>query len=686
MIRKNSLPNLKNVGGKSAVVDSSKLSHSHHRYTHAKSDPAHCIVPGLFQALKRGVREGCNHSVTHQYGDVTLAFRCFEPLGADDLRVLQGLLAIGSPISNPVVLTADSSEENLDHREIRKNLLLTESSLHLETLVVQGSYYQLAKEIGLGTEGSKTFRRIRKSIERLCSVSIIAKYKDGRHHGYQLIGGYASSETRKEIHVVLNPRLTAAILGKRMDASGSHTRIEMDEVRRIQGDATRVLHQYLCAIISPGETKELLASTMRAHVWLQIPTPQKNKPAYAKWMERVKKQHQRIRLAMDELNRLGWHCTQITDNRPNKVQKHYIKWKVSRPAILEAEKIADVDVLSDLIQPCSAPSTPDPVDHTATSVTEVQLKVITPDTNNPPDLSEIAKNNPAKALREFGDKLNDEQFSLAVGKQPVAAIKNCLDRLTDEQFSIAATRAPEAAMRYALERLNEDQLASLSVKDPAAAIRFALRRLSPDLFISAAGATEWPIGNPEVSDAQLDAWFSQNPNTALKHYLDITGKTFPTFESLLLALSPIRMASCSLARPNDSLKIAQSLPPVLLAEVAHKNPALAIKLAAKHMPPELMDECVLLAPAAAITHRFETLDSDQRKWCLKKSPWTAAALHSRDLTIEERESCRDATAKAIPEKLDLILQESPSAALQFARPFLTTQQRLYCEDALRYLS
>lgn len=180
------------------------------RYNYAKHDPAHCTAKGLFQPLKRAERKKQEHTVLHKYGDVTLEFKCSEPLGADDLRVLQGLLALASPIADPEVLTANTPPEN---QKLRDSLKLSESANHLETLVVQATRYQLAKEIGLTLSGS-TFPRIKASIIRMCSVSILATDKDGRRTGYNLIGGYSSQANEALIRVALNPRLTAAILGE----------------------------------------------------------------------------------------------------------------------------------------------------------------------------------------------------------------------------------------------------------------------------------------------------------------------------------------------------------------------------------------------------------------------------------------------------------------------------------------
>ena len=69
-----------------------------HELTHVRHDPAHCLAPGLFRALKRGERKRSKLDVTYDYGDgKRIEFSGPEPLGADDLRILQGLVAMAGP-------------------------------------------------------------------------------------------------------------------------------------------------------------------------------------------------------------------------------------------------------------------------------------------------------------------------------------------------------------------------------------------------------------------------------------------------------------------------------------------------------------------------------------------------------------------------------------------------------------
>lgn len=56
--------------------------------THARHDPMHCLVPGLFRSLKRGERKRLKLDVTYHYAENEQArFVGFEPLGADDMRL-----------------------------------------------------------------------------------------------------------------------------------------------------------------------------------------------------------------------------------------------------------------------------------------------------------------------------------------------------------------------------------------------------------------------------------------------------------------------------------------------------------------------------------------------------------------------------------------------------------------------
>lgn len=140
--------------------------------SHVRHDPAHCLAPGLFRALKRGERKRSKLDVTYDYGDgKRIEFKGPEPLGADDLRILQGLVAMAGP--NGLVLSPEPKTEG--GQQLRLFLEPKWEAVTADAMVVKGSYRALAREIGYAEDGGSQFKAIRECIERLWTVSIIAQ-------------------------------------------------------------------------------------------------------------------------------------------------------------------------------------------------------------------------------------------------------------------------------------------------------------------------------------------------------------------------------------------------------------------------------------------------------------------------------------------------------------------------------
>lgn len=129
-----------------------------HSLSHVRHDPAHCLAPGLFRALKRGERKRSKLDVTYDYGDgKRIEFSGPEPLGADDLRILQGLVAMAGP--NGLVLGPEPKTEG--GRQLRLFLEPKWEAVTADAMVVKGSYRALAKEIGAEVDSggrSSTYR------------------------------------------------------------------------------------------------------------------------------------------------------------------------------------------------------------------------------------------------------------------------------------------------------------------------------------------------------------------------------------------------------------------------------------------------------------------------------------------------------------------------------------------------
>jgi hypothetical protein len=267
------------------------MSKQNYALTFAMHDPIHCLTPGLFRSLKRGERKLTKLEVSYEFGDgEKIEFSGPEPLGDDDLRVLQGLIAMAGPQGQPV-MPSTVSQEGLSSRQ---KLELRWGAVEEESLIVKGSYRSLAREIGYAEiEKSKT---IRDCIERLWKVSVIVQ-KDGKRKGFRLLADYASDEdipNDGQLFVALNPRLASAVLGD------TFTRIDMNEVRQIKLGGTRLIHQRLCGWIDQGKARKVNVDTLCGYVW---PDPVDETA--------MRQRRSRLKPLLAELSAIGWKVKEL---------------------------------------------------------------------------------------------------------------------------------------------------------------------------------------------------------------------------------------------------------------------------------------------------------------------------------------------------------------------------------------
>lgn len=268
--------------------------------THARHDRAHCLAPGLFRSLKRGDRKRLKLHVVYEYGDNRFVeFKGPEPLGVDDLRILQGLVAMAGP--SGLILSPEPKTE--EGKQLRLVLDPKWEAVKQDALVVKGSYRTLAREIGYANiENSKP---IRDCIERLWTVSIIAQ-KGNQRQGFHLLSAYTSDEADGKLYVALNPFIANAILG-----DTPHARINMDEVRALKSDPARLMHQRLCGWIDPGKSGRIDMDTLCEYVWVEQCKP-----------STMRSRRVLVRTAIKELINVGWRVTEYVTN----------KYEINRPA------------------------------------------------------------------------------------------------------------------------------------------------------------------------------------------------------------------------------------------------------------------------------------------------------------------------------------------------------------------
>jgi hypothetical protein len=267
--------------------------------THARHDPAHCLAPGLFRSLKRGERKRLKLDVTYQFGHGCIArFVGFEPLGADDMRLLQGLVALGGP--GGIILTPEPTADL--PKQLRLFLEPQFDAAEQDALVVRESMSKLLAEVGL-SDGGDNIRALKASLLRMSNVTVIVT-QGSKQASFHLLS-YAFDDEDGRLFVALNPRITEAVLGKR-----PHTRIELSEVRSLQSDPARLMHQRLCGWIDPGKSGRAELDTLCSYVWPDAAND-----------EAMKKRRQAARKALRELADAGWKVSEYASG----------KWEIGRP-------------------------------------------------------------------------------------------------------------------------------------------------------------------------------------------------------------------------------------------------------------------------------------------------------------------------------------------------------------------
>lgn len=268
--------------------------------THARHDPAHCLAPGLFRSLKRGERKRLKLDVTYHYAeDEQARFVGFEPLGADDMRLLQGLVALGGP--QGIILTPEPTSDM--PKQLRLFLQPRFDAVGQDALVVRESVTRLLSEIGL-TDGGDNIKGIKASLLRMANVTVLVT-KGSRQTSFQLMS-YAFDQEDGRLFAALNPQIAGAILGRR-----PYARIEMAEVRSLKTDPARLIHQRLCGWIDPGKAGRVRLDTLAGYVWPDEVND-----------EAMKKRRQKARKALAELTTVGWKVNEYAAG----------KWEVGRPA------------------------------------------------------------------------------------------------------------------------------------------------------------------------------------------------------------------------------------------------------------------------------------------------------------------------------------------------------------------
>jgi len=269
----------------------------------ARHDLAHVLAPGLFRSLAPGGRARKKLHVVWKVHGKRITFDGDEPLGVDDLRVLQALVALAGVGGNGRKKIAPAPKTDIG-RKLRNDLMIAEASMDDDAIAEQTSWRELAATIGLKNHDNAG-RRIAEVLDRLAKVSIVVE-EGGRRQGFHLLAWCRADSAVLGVWIALNPLIARAIFG-----DGRYVHIDMAEVRAIKKDTTRLLFQRLCGVIDFGKSRRFGLDTLSSYLW---PDPPATPGA-------ERKRRQRIKAAMDELKSLNWGARFEAGN-----------WLVTRPA------------------------------------------------------------------------------------------------------------------------------------------------------------------------------------------------------------------------------------------------------------------------------------------------------------------------------------------------------------------
>ena len=259
--------------------------------THSRQAPEYCLARGLYRPLRRTkgqARAKLDVTYTSTNGDCSVRFVGPDQLGADDLAVSQALIALAGPHNRGSVLAPEP--KTAAGVAWRTALACTGEARSMDALTVRTTRREIVRELGMAWSAPKG-EAVFDSIRRMFHVTVTTQVGSVERGGATLLV-YELDKVTGEVIVTLNPWIAAAVSG----GAKRYTRVEMDEVRRLRGDAARVLHQHLCALIDAGEARHVRLETLTSYVY----------PESAGRGSTARMRRAQVRRALDELRRIGW--------------------------------------------------------------------------------------------------------------------------------------------------------------------------------------------------------------------------------------------------------------------------------------------------------------------------------------------------------------------------------------------
>ena len=286
----------------------------------APMDPDCALTPGLFRSVPKGGRKQTVELTYRLEGGDEDNGWCREVefvspyvLGPDDLRTLQGLMALAA--AQAVFWGDRSFVINYPQDELGRQLALRfeakDDACEQRVLPVVASMAEMARAVGLDDRAGESIAGLRRSLKRLSTVTVFLKVKkwrvrgSGPDRGPEPVGRYGGSYRLvsacwaddvggvNSLRAAVNPKLSEVAFAGSLSCSVGikYIRMDMREVRALRAGPARLIHQRLCAWINPGRRGRVKLSTLAAYAWHDAAPS----PHAAKWRRKA------VRRALREL-------------------------------------------------------------------------------------------------------------------------------------------------------------------------------------------------------------------------------------------------------------------------------------------------------------------------------------------------------------------------------------------------
>jgi hypothetical protein len=237
------------------------------KYPLAKNHHLIQIAP-QFRPIKRGARrKGMEREYISKDGKNRVKVMMWKELDIADQDLLLAILAIALPIERGISITRLINEEIEEKKEKYKQLwekLETKGILaKYDTIVINTSFYELAKELGRPSTSKNIYKWIKDSLTRLSGTRF--EIENERYvYNSNLISYLINKDTNK-IEIALNP-LNALIL---MDDKKGYILHNRKERIKLKGEVAKALHAVLVGLVNQKSSKTFKLDILVEKVYLE---------------------------------------------------------------------------------------------------------------------------------------------------------------------------------------------------------------------------------------------------------------------------------------------------------------------------------------------------------------------------------------------------------------------------------